>query len=70
MLNTALPIYIENTIYSYVLDSKASEHAARMNSMKSSTDNANEVIASLELLYNRARTGCNYFGTYRHCWWC
>lgn len=55
ILNTALPIYIENTIYSYILDSKASEHAARMNSMKNATDNANEVIASLELLYNRAR---------------
>lgn len=55
ILNTALPIYIENTIYSYVLDSKASEHAARMNSMKNATDNATEVIASLELLYNRAR---------------
>lgn len=55
ILNTALPIYIENTIYSYVLDSKASEHAARMNSMKSATDNADEVISSLELLYNRAR---------------
>lgn len=55
ILNTALPIYIENTIYSYVLDSKASEHASRMNSMKSATDNAEEVIASLELLYNRAR---------------
>ena len=55
ILNTALPIYIENTIYSYILDSKASEHAARMNSMKSATDNANDVIASLELLYNRAR---------------
>lgn len=55
ILNTALPIYIENTIYSYVLDSKTSEHAARMNSMKNATDNATEVIASLELLYNRAR---------------
>lgn len=55
ILNMALPIYIENTIYSYVLDSKASEHAARMNSMKNATDNAEEVIASLELLYNRAR---------------
>lgn len=55
ILNTALPIYIENIIYSFVLDSKASEHAARMNSMKSATDNAEEVISSLELLYNRAR---------------
>ncbi|MCM1260084.1 MAG: ATP synthase F1 subunit gamma [Prevotella sp.] len=55
ILDTALPIYIENTIYSYVLDSKASEHASRMNSMKNATDNATEVISSLELLYNRAR---------------
>jgi F-type H+-transporting ATPase subunit gamma len=55
ILNLALPIYIENSIYSYILDSKASEHAARMNSMKNATDNAKEVIHSLELLYNRAR---------------
>ena len=38
-----------------MLDSKASEHAARMNSMKNATDNAEEVIDSLGLLYNRAR---------------
>lgn len=37
------------------MDSKASEHASRMNSMKNATDNATEVIATLELLYNRAR---------------
>ncbi len=55
ILDTALPIYIENTIYSYILDSKASEHASRMNSMKNATDNATEVISTLELLYNRAR---------------
>lgn len=55
ILDTALPIYIENTIYGYFLDSKASEHASRMNSMKNATDNATEVISTLELLYNRAR---------------
>lgn len=55
ILNTVLPIYIENYIYGLILDSKASEHAARMNSMKSATDNAMDVISSLELLYNRAR---------------
>jgi F-type H+-transporting ATPase subunit gamma len=38
-----------------ILDSKASEHAARMNAMQSATDNAGEVIETLELLYNRAR---------------
>lgn len=55
ILNMILPIYVENLIYGFVLDSKASEHAARMNSMKKATDNAAEVVGKLELLYNRAR---------------
>ena len=45
----------ENLVYGFVLDSKASEHASRMNSMKKATDNATEVVGKLELLYNRAR---------------
>lgn len=55
ILDTLFPIYIENSIYGMILDSKASEHAARMNAMQSATDNAAEVIETLELLYNRAR---------------
>ena len=55
ILDTIFPIYIENSIYGMILDSKASEHAARMNAMQSATDNAMEVIETLELLYNRAR---------------
>lgn len=55
ILNMILPIYIENYVYGLVLDSKASEHASRMNSMKKATDNASEVVSKLELLYNRAR---------------
>ena len=55
ILDTILPIYIENSIYGMILDSKASEHAARMNAMQSATDNAEDVISTLELLYNRAR---------------
>ena len=55
ILNVVFPIYIQNYIYGLMLDSKASEHAARMNSMKNATDNAEEVIDSLGLLYNRAR---------------
>lgn len=55
ILDTIFPIYIENSIYGMILDSKASEHAARMNAMQSATDNASEVIETLELLYNRAR---------------
>lgn len=55
ILNMILPIYVENLVYGFVLDSKTSEHASRMNSMKKATDNATEVVGKLELLYNRAR---------------
>lgn len=55
ILDTLIPLYIENILYGYILDSKASEYAARMTAMKSATDNANEVIEKLQLLYNRAR---------------
>ncbi len=55
ILDRLLPIYAENKIYGYILDSKASEHAARMRSMKSATDNASDMIDTLNILYNRAR---------------
>ena len=48
-------MYIQDVIYGIILDSKTSEHSARMNSMKNATDNADEVIDKLQLLYNRAR---------------
>lgn len=50
-----LPQYAESLIYGALLDSKASEHAARMTAMKNATDNAKELIDSLSLSYNRAR---------------
>lgn len=56
-LDLVLPMYIKNTIYGIILDAKTSEHSARMNSMKNATDNAEEVIGKLQLLYNRARQG-------------
>lgn len=55
ILEVLLPQYAESLIYGSLLDSKASEHAARMNAMKNATDNANELINSLSLSYNRAR---------------
>lgn len=55
ILEVLLPQYAESLIYGSLLDSKASEHAARMNAMKNATDNAKELIKSLDLSYNRAR---------------
>ncbi|MCR5786816.1 MAG: ATP synthase F1 subunit gamma [Acholeplasmatales bacterium] len=54
-LDMMLPQYIEDIIYGVILDAKTSEHAARMNAMRSATDNADQVIGKLQLLYNRAR---------------
>jgi len=47
--------YIESLVYQAVLENVASEHAARMVAMKSASDNANKLIGSLNLVYNKAR---------------
>jgi len=54
-LDMLLPQYIEDMIYGVILDAKTCEHCSRMNSMRSATDNAEDVISKLQLLYNRAR---------------
>ncbi|MBU8915006.1 F0F1 ATP synthase subunit gamma [Bacillus sp. FJAT-29953] len=55
ILEVLLPQYAESLIYGSLLDSKASEHAARMTAMRNATDNAHELIRGLTLSYNRAR---------------
>lgn len=55
IINHLVPMYVENTLYGIILDAKASEHAARMTAMKNATDNAEEIIKTLQLHYNRAR---------------
>ncbi len=55
IIDSVLPLYVENIIYGIILDAKASEHASRMTAMQSATDNALEIIDTLQLYYNRAR---------------
>ncbi|MGL4521225.1 MAG: F0F1 ATP synthase subunit gamma [Bacilli bacterium] len=55
ILNVLLPQYAESLVYGALLDSKASEHAARMTAMKNATDNAKDMISKLSIKYNRAR---------------
>lgn len=55
IINHLVPMYVENTLYGIILDAKASEHASRMTAMKSATDNAEDLIKTLQLNYNRAR---------------
>ena len=47
--------YLESLVYQAALENLASEHAARMVAMKSASDNANKLIDSLTLVYNKAR---------------
>jgi F-type H+-transporting ATPase subunit gamma len=55
VLNALLPRYIEARIFNAMLQSAASEHAARRRAMKSATDNADELIKSLTRRANAAR---------------
>ena len=55
VLDTLLPRYIEARIFNAMLQSAASEHAARRRAMKSATDNADDLIKSLTRLANAAR---------------
>ena len=55
VLNALLPRYIEARIFNAMLQSAASEHAARRSAMKSATDNADELIKSLTRRANAAR---------------
>ncbi|WP_248929373.1 ATP synthase F1 subunit gamma [Paenibacillus hamazuiensis] len=55
VLEVLLPKYAETLIYSALLDSKASEHGARMTAMNNATKNAKKMITTLTLSYNRAR---------------
>lgn len=55
LLESLLPRYVEMSFYRAVLESTASEHAARMTAMDSATSNASDVIEKLTLYMNRVR---------------
>ncbi len=55
LLNALLPRTIALHLYTVLLDSIAAEHAARMIAMQLATDNADELISTLTLEYNKGR---------------
>ena len=55
LLNKLLPRYIETQILRAMLESSASEYAARMTAMESATKNAGEVIEALTMHMNKVR---------------
>jgi F-type H+-transporting ATPase subunit gamma len=55
ILDEIIPRFTALQVYQAVLESLASEHAARMIAMKNATDNASELAGLLQLQYNKAR---------------
>jgi F-type H+-transporting ATPase subunit gamma len=55
LLDELLPHFVFFKIYHLVLESRASEHSARMVAMKNATDNAKQIIKDLTLEYNKIR---------------
>ena len=54
-LEQLIPKYVSSLIYGAFSEAVASENGARMQAMDSATSNAEEMIAGLSLMYNRAR---------------
>ena len=55
VLADLLPRYVDLIVYQAVLEAAASEQSARMVAMRNATDAANDMIADLTLVYNKAR---------------
>ena len=55
VLSQLLPKLAHLSLYTALLDSNASEHAARMVAMQTATDNADELLRELNLQYNKSR---------------
>jgi F-type H+-transporting ATPase subunit gamma len=55
ILESLLPKALRTKMYACLLDSNASEHGARVVAMQVATDNANELINELTVLYNKTR---------------
>ena len=55
LVNELMPKILNTQLFKAVLDAHASEHGARMTAMDKASDNANELLKSLKISYNRAR---------------
>lgn len=55
ILDSIVPMYVRSLIYSYYLETKTSEQASRRTAMETASDNADELVETLELQFNQAR---------------
>jgi F-type H+-transporting ATPase subunit gamma len=55
LLNGLMRRYLESSVFQGVAENMASEQSARMVAMKAASDNARDIIAELQLIYNKSR---------------
>lgn len=55
VLDKTINVFVESRIFEAVADAKISEHASRMIAMKNATDNANDIVDQLAIVYHRER---------------
>jgi F-type H+-transporting ATPase subunit gamma len=55
LITELMPKILNTQLYKAVLDANASEHGARMTAMDKASENANELLKTLKISYNRAR---------------
>jgi len=55
LLEQLIPSILQTSFQKYVLDMNAGEHGARMTAMDKATENANELLKDLKIMYNKAR---------------
>ncbi len=55
IMDSLIPLHLNVQMWRILLESNAAEHAARMIAMEAATDNAQEMIENLTLLFNRTR---------------
>ena len=57
LFDTLTPFYLENKLYSYLLESEVCEQASRSNAMENATNNAQELLNQLQIEFAKARQG-------------
>jgi len=57
LLKMLIPFYINNVVYSKLLESEVCEQASRSNAMENATKNAEDLLATLKIEFNKARQG-------------
>lgn len=55
LIQELMPKILNTQVYKAILDANASEHGARMTAMDKASENANELLKTLKISYNRAR---------------